>query len=581
MADPRKWVIGVPDPAVAGSATQDYRGEPPAGAPPERVRVALVPGSGSIAADDLYRFLRRRLRVVCTMLAGLFIAMVSLSLIFSLTGFHPDLSVDLNEWFRRFWKLLLLTLSISVSAALLWRRPPRTVGGLRIIELVVIGALAIYVLELNTVPFAWSFLEEAGQMESPRARLAYRMCYTMMVSLQWFFILTIYGTFIPNTWRRCAAVVAVLAASPVVLFIVQGLWLRPLDPNIFRISLLQIGFFVIFAAVIAVVSCSRIEILRRQAGDARKLGQYVLKEKLGEGGMGEVHLAQHVLLRRPCALKLIRPERAGDPKNLRRFEREVQATAALTHPNTVQVYDYGHTEDGTFYYVMEYLPGLTLEALVKQSGPLPPARAIHFLRQVCGALEEAHARGLIHRDIKPGNVMICERGGIHDVAKLLDFGLVLPPAGDADDDKLTQDGTVAGTPAYLSPEQAGGEGTVDARSDIYSVGALAYLLLTGFPPFAGRTGMKMIAAHLYEVPEPLSRRRPDVPADLEAVILRCLAKEPNARFPDAESLDAALSSCRAAGQWTARDAAQESRAQVVAGTAAEIDGAAGRTRRCT
>jgi serine/threonine-protein kinase len=220
---------------------------------------------------------------------------------------------------------------------------------------------------------------------------------------------------------------------------------------------------------------------------------------------------------------------------------------------------------------MEYLPGLTLEALVKQAGPLPPARAIHFLQQICGALKEAHARGLTHRDIKPGNVMICDRGGIRDVAKLVDFGLVLPPTGDADDDKLTQDGTVAGTPAYLSPEQAGGEGTVDARSDIYSVGALAYFLLTGRPPFADRTGMKMIAAHLYEVPEPLSRHRPDAPADLEAVILRCLAKDPNARFPDAESLNAALSSCAAAGQWTARETAQELLAPVVAGTVAEID----------
>jgi eukaryotic-like serine/threonine-protein kinase len=426
-------------------------------------------------------------------------------------------------------------------------------------------------LELNALPFAWDFLVEAGQQPSPRGRLAYRMCYTMMVALQRFFILTLYGTFIPNTWRRCAAVVAVLAASPLVLFIVQGVWLRPLDPTIFRIALLQIGFFVTLAAVIAVVACSRVEILRREVSEARKLGQYVLKEKLGEGGMGEVYLAQHVLLRRPCALKLIRPERAGDPKNLRRFEREVQAMASLTHPNTVQVYDYGHTEDGTFYYVMEYLPGLTLEAFVKQAGPLPPARAIHFLRQVCGALAEAHARGLIHRDIKPGNVMICERGGTPDVAKLLDFGLVLPPTEDVKSDKLTQEGTVAGTPAYLSPEQAGGQEAVEARSDIYSVGALAYFLLTGRPPFAGRTGMKLIAAHLYEVPEPLSRHRPDAPADLEAVILRCLAKDPNARFPDAESLSAALSSCAAAGQWTAREAARELRAPVVAGTVAEID----------
>ena len=509
--------------------------------------MALVPGAGSVTDGDLYRFLRRRLRVFCTMLASLFFAMASLSLVFSLAGFHPDGSVDLTEWLRRYWKLLLLTVSLSASAALLWRRPPRTVCGLRIIELVVIGAPAIYMLQLNVLPFAWDFLVEAGQQPSPRGRMAYRMCYTMMVAIQWFFILTLYGTFIPNTWRRCATVVAVLAASPLVLFVVQGVWLRPLDATIFWIVLLQIGFFVTLAAVIAVVACSRIEILRGQVGEARKLGQYVLKEKLGEGGMGEVYLAQHVLLRRPCALKLIRPERAGDPKILRRFEREVQATATLTHPNTVQVYDYGHTEDGTFYYVMEYLPGVTLEALVKQAGPLPPARAIHFLRQVCGALAEAHAGGLIHRDVKPGNVMICERGGTPDVAKLLDFGLVLAPTEDVKSDKLTLDGMVAGTPDYLSPEQAGGQEAVEARSDIYSVGALAYFLLSGRPPFAGRTGMKLIAAHLYEVPEPLSRHRCDVPADLEAVILRSLAKDPNARFPDAKSLNAALSSCAAAG----------------------------------
>src|SRR5262245_17078908 len=506
--------------------------------------------------------------------------MVSINVLVTFTTSDPTFRADLSEWFRRSWRILALMITGCGSTAVLWRRPPRTIRGLRIIELVVFGVLALSVLQGSVNPFSWSLLEDA--VEQPQqTRVVFVMGYTFSLSLQWFLILTLYGTFIPNTWRRCAAVVAVVAASQVILFVTWGLWVRPFDSGTFGISLIIIGFWVVVAGVIAVVACSRIEILQRQVGEARKLGQYVLKEKLGEGGMGEVYLAQHVLLRRPCALKLIRAERAGDPKNLRRFEREVQTTATLTHPNTVQVYDYGHADDGTFYYVMEYLPGLTLEALVKQAGPLPPARAIHFLRQICGALAEAHAHGLIHRDIKPGNVMICERGGIPDVAKLLDFGLVLPRAGDADGDKLTQDGTVAGTPAYLSPEQAGGEEAVDARSDIYSVGALAYFLLTGLPPFAGRTGMKVIAAHLYEAPEPLSRRRPDVPADLEAVILRCLAKEPNDRFPDAESLNAALSSCRAAGQWTARDAAQESRAQVVAGTAAEIDGAAGRTRRCT
>jgi serine/threonine-protein kinase len=272
--------------------------------------------------------------------------------------------------------------------------------------------------------------------------------------------------------------------------------------------------------------------------------------------MGEVYLAEHILLRRPCAIKLIRPDRAGDTQHLRRFEREVKATATLTHPNTVQVYDYGHAEDGTFYYVMEYLPGVTLEQLVERHGPLPPNRAIHFLRQVCGALWEAHAIGLIHRDIKPGNVMVCERGGRYDTTKLLDFGLVIPLGGCPASDRLTQEGAIAGTPAYTSPEQASGQEEIDARSDIYSVGSLAYFLLTGQPPFAGRSSVKVLAAHLYESPVPLTAHRPGVPRELETVILKCLAKNPSDRFPDVRSLDAALAQCDTGRQWTEEDAAR-------------------------
>ena len=360
-------------------------------------------------------------------------------------------------------------------------------------------------------------------------------------------LLALYAVLIPNTWRRCAVLTGLMAAVPTLAFAGFSFWIRPLPPSVAFQVLSVLAFN--FAAIVSVVvfASSRIEHYRQKATEARKLGQYVLKERLGAGGMGEVYRAEHVLLCRPCALKLIRPDRAGDPKNLRRFEREVRITAALTHPNTVQIYDYGHSSDGTFYYVMEYLPGMTLEEIVRLDGPLPPGRVIHFLRQICGALKEAHACRLIHRDIKPGNVMVCERGGVPDVVKLLDFGLVLPPASETDGDKLTQDGAVTGTPAYLSPEQAGGQDTVDARSDIYSVGALAYFLLTGQPPFADRSIVKMLAAHLYEAPQPLSSRRPDVPADLEAVILRCLAKEPAARFPDMTSLDTALAACRLAG----------------------------------
>src|SRR5262249_46819903 len=200
--------FGVPDPAVAGSATQDYRGGPPSGTPPGRVRVALVPGPGPVAADDLYRLLRRRLLVVCTIVACLFFAVVSGSLLQAFTSSDPEVRTDLPGWFRRFWRQLLLMATASALTAVLWRRPPRTVRGLRLVELVVVGVMALVTLYGSVGPFFWGFLEEAGQQPSPRGRSAYMLCYVGNVSLQWLLILTLYGTFIPNTWRRCAAVVA-------------------------------------------------------------------------------------------------------------------------------------------------------------------------------------------------------------------------------------------------------------------------------------------------------------------------------------------------------------------------------------
>jgi eukaryotic-like serine/threonine-protein kinase len=567
--------------AIPPQATEDYRPEPAGGTTLERVRVALVAGSGPVAADDLYALLRRRLLIVSAIIAGIMLMDAGGDFVRWLTSPETNVllrTMSLTDWLTYSWPGLQALIISSAAVVVLWRRPPATVRGLRLIELFCVGSLLLQLLASEVKPVYWATLESAAH-EPLEVRMAFVMRYEFSGAYVWCVALVLYGALIPNTWRWCAVVVISMAVSPVVNFAVHAYWLRPLDHQIALEILVQTGTSNAVSAAIAIFACSRIEILRREASKARKLGQYTLKERLGAGGMGEVYRAEHVLLRRPCALKVIRPERAGDPRNLQRFEREVQVTATLTHPNTVQIYDYGHAADGTFYYVMEYLPGANLEELVKREGSVPPARVIHFLRQICGALKEAHACGLIHRDIKPGNVMVCERGGIQDVAKLLDFGLVLPPAGDTDGEKLTQDGALTGTPAYLSPEQADGQDTVDARSDIYSLGALAYFLLTGQPPFAGRSGVKMLAAHLYEAPQPISRNRPDVPADLEAVILRCLAKEPNARFPDAESLEAALSSCGAAGQWTARDAAQE--AQSVTGRVAEIDGEAGRISRCT
>jgi serine/threonine-protein kinase len=310
-----------------------------------------------------------------------------------------------------------------------------------------------------------------------------------------------------------------------------------------------------FAAAITIFGAHRIDTLRREAVAARRLGQYQLKELLGTGGMGEVYRAEHVLLRRPCAVKLIRAERAGDARTLLRFEREVRATATLTNWHTVEIYDYGHAADGTFYYVMEYLPGLTLDELVRRQGPLPPERVVHFLRQMCVALREAHAIGLIHRDIKPGNIITCERGGLPDVAKLLDFGLVRSPGLGADISSLTLEGAVAGTPAYMSPEQADGKKDLDARSDIYSLGAVAYFLLTGQPPFVRPSLLQTLMAHVRDSPTPPEQLRPEVPGDLQAFVLRCLEKEPPQRFQSADELESALARCGCTGQWDRERAA--------------------------
>ena len=216
--------------------------------------------------------------------------------------------------------------------------------------------------------------------------------------------------------------------------------------------------------------------------------------------------------------------------------------------DNVEIFDYGRTEDGTYYYVMEYLPGMSLGDLVERYGPLPPGRAVYLLRQVALALQEAHEAGLIHRDIKPSNIFAARRGGMDDVAKLLDFGLVRP-AATASSPRTSDEGQILGTPLYMSPEQATNSRPLDARSDIYSLGAVAYYLLTGRPPFDAGNAIEAIIAHARDPVVPASQIRDEVPADLDAVVLRCLAKDPMERFPDAESLEIALGRCACASSW--------------------------------
>jgi serine/threonine-protein kinase len=294
------------------------------------------------------------------------------------------------------------------------------------------------------------------------------------------------------------------------------------------------GIWLVAALALTTFTSSVLYGLRRSVAKAQ-LGQYVIEKKLGEGGMGEVYLARHTLLRRPTAVKLLPPERAGR-KTIARFEREVRATSRLSHPNTVSIYDYGHTAEGVFYYAMEYLDGSDLQALVKQHGPLSPARVVHVLAQVAGALAEAHAAGLVHRDLKPANVFLCERGGMPDTVKVLDFGLVKDTTGEPGTAQ-TDVNVLMGTPAYLSPEAIHSPTEVDARSDIYAVGALGYFLLTGREVFEGNSVVALCIAHLHEKPQAPSRRLGRaLPAQLEQLVLGCLEKAPEARPQSASDL---------------------------------------------
>jgi serine/threonine-protein kinase len=427
-----------------------------------------------------------------------------------------------------------------------------SIRALRVIELTFFGVMALFFGYLQYEGFHQGQVLTWAQDQYREQVLGLA---TASNSLRWFVLIVLYGTFIPNTWRRCATIVGILALTPLVLTFlvchdcaVMGHYTRP--------ALFQMLVVLGMGTAIAIFGSYKIAELQQEAYAARKLGQYQLQRRLGSGGMGEVYLGEHILLRRACAIKLIRADQAGDPTNLSRFEREVQAMATLTHWNTVEIFDYGHADDGTFYYVMEYLPGMTLQELVERHGPLPPGRAVHFLRQICAALQEAHGIGLIHRDIKPRNVIACRRGGVYDVAKLLDFGLVQDVGLGKEASKLTVQGTILGSPPYMSPEQALGKDNLDARTDIYSLGSLAYFLLTGQPPFTRDSAMEMVVAHVHEAPAPLTDHRPELPVDLQDVILRCLNKSPDQRFQDVDSLDRALADCSCADQWD-RDRATE------------------------
>jgi hypothetical protein len=391
--------------------------------------------------------------------------------------------------------------------------------------------------------FVFCFSEPGGRPE-------------LIASLTTLTVCILRAVLIPSTTARTLVVTAVAAAPTIAVAWIVHRDTTALTGAGFHQTRLSVTLFTgiwwLVLVVVATLTTRVIYGLRQRVREARQLGQYMLEQKLGEGGMGVVYRASHALLRRPTAVKLLVSERAGE-RAIQRFEREVRLTARLTHPNTVTIYDYGRTPEGVFYYAMELLDGIDLEQLVRMTGPLPPARACHILLQVAGALAEAHAIGLIHRDVKPANIMLCRQIGRADIAKLLDFGLVREL--DSVEKTRSDIHTLTGTPLYMAPESVVNPHTVDGRADLYALAAVGYFLLVGAPVFEARTVIEVCGLHLHAPPVPPSERlgRP-LPEGLEQAILRGLAKKPEDRFPSAEAFARELRLAQEGVSWTPEEA---------------------------
>ncbi|HWY88812.1 MAG TPA: serine/threonine-protein kinase, partial [Gemmataceae bacterium] len=372
-----------------------------------------VAGSGPHLTKETQTLLRSRLRAAAFVLLIGFGAFLVRHVAGVLAG-EPLSTVLLGFH-------VLVVLVLGLSAAPLCRHCTFSMTKLRVSELVIFGLPGMFFLMLQ---------HRVTLEDAARAFMPSPMPF-------WLLLIFTYGMFIPNTWRRAALVIGAMALAPLLLLAGMMLAYPPVAAVMTVFGVIQHVLTLLIAAVAAVLGTHLINTLREEAFEAKQLGQYRLIQPLGAGGMGEVYLAEHRMLKRPCAIKLIHPEHAGDPHVLARFEREVRMTARLSHWNTVEIFDYGNTDDGTFYYVMEYLPGLSLAELLERHGPMPAERVIHFLRQTCQGLREAHVIGLIHRDIKPANLFAAQRGGLYDVVKLLDFGLV-KPVTETSSTRLTQ-----------------------------------------------------------------------------------------------------------------------------------------------
>ena len=500
--------------------------------------VGLVQGSVGSLSREIHSLRRRRLGS-----AALF-----LSAVFGVLFLWSLFAAQADHWLVALMMFLRFAIA-AACAGLVMSRVSLNPGQVRWTEFILFGSFTM--IQIATQYMVNGDLLSQGDIPGFIANMKNGI-------MGMFGLMVVYGMFIPNDPRSTAKVVLTMALGTI-LGMAALLEREDLAPAVEQLHThTEEGsnvLFLMIGAALAIYGTYVVNGLRTELHEAKKFGQYHIGEKLGVGGMGEVYLAEHRLLRRPCALKLIRPEVGADAIALARFEREVQSAARLSHPNTIEIYDYGHTNDGTFYYVMEYLTGVSLQDLVKKFGPLAPGRAVYLFRQICAGLSEAHSLGLIHRDLKPANIYVAKRGGEADVAKVLDFGLVKQIA-DPNAVELTGKQRVSGTPLYMSPEQAVGDRSLDGRADIYALGCMLYFVLTGRPPFTGLTPLEVMTAHARDPVAPPSQVRGDVPADLEQVVMRCLAKKAADRYQDVRALSKALAACTSAADWDA-DKAQE------------------------
>lgn len=501
------------------------------------VQTVVTTGRGDpnpdLVLDDVWQANRQLLRRRLILVAGVLTVLIAFSMIRLVTYHHAAVGYAARG----------LTVAVTAGCWIaLWRRPTLSLTQLRWIEATIVVSTGI----LAASVYARLMMETTQRGDAVTLISVHNWNY-----FTWTVIIMVYGVLMPNTWIRAAVILLPLAIVPTLVMVAVE-WFDPAATRLLAKDTFGRPFPTCWvAAIVSVFAAHSMHQSRIAAVSAKQLVQYRLTRLIGSGGMANVYEAEHQMMRRPAAIKLIHPD--GDEKSMQRFEREVIATAKLSHPHTIEVYDFGRTSDGIFFLAMELLPGMSLEEMVKRFGTLPPSRIIHFARQICGALSEAHAIGLVHRDVKPANIFASRRGGIDDFAKLLDFGVAR--SLDVADLPGTTTDLIAGTPDYMSPEQSLSPVTIDGRSDLYGLGVTMFYLAAAQRPIRRSTPLETMIAHQNEPPMSLRSIAPSVAEDFAEIVMQCLEKNPNDRPATAEELSRRLGQCRDAGAWTDDDAA--------------------------